>query len=301
MKIRKVTIHNINSLRLRETICFDDTPLDQAGLFAITGDTGAGKTTILDAITLALYGRVHRNKEVREVMSYGAVESLAEVEFEVQGDVYRSKWTIWRAHRKEEGNILGPERELSRWNPQKEAFEIIAEKIREAYALVEQVTGLDYDRLCRSVMLSQGDFAAFLKASERDRSDLLERITGTEIYTRISIAAYERHKLEQQRLSELEKQLETLEVMSEEAATALEEELKEKKKAAAAERKALDMAREHLEWQKKIEELASGKMELSERLEAIHLEQEQAREDFGRLEGHRRAQPLQGQFLVAVA
>ena len=109
MKIRKVTIHNINSLRLRETICFDDTPLDQAGLFAITGDTGAGKTTILDAITLALYGRVHRNKEVREVMSYGAVESLAEVEFEVQGDVYRSKWTIWRAHRKEEGNILGPE------------------------------------------------------------------------------------------------------------------------------------------------------------------------------------------------
>ncbi|MCB0599183.1 MAG: AAA family ATPase, partial [Phaeodactylibacter sp.] len=268
----------------------------QAGLFAITGDTGAGKTTILDAITLALYGRVHRNKEVREVMSYGAVESLAEVEFEVQGDVYRSKWTIWRAHRKEEGNILGPERELSRWNPQKEAFEIIAEKIREVETAVEEVTGLDYERFCRSVMLSQGDFAAFLKASERDRSDLLERITGTEIYTRISIAAYERHKLEQQRLSELEKQLETLEVMSEEAATALEEELKEKKKAAAAERKALDMAREHLAWRQKIEELASGKMELSERLEAIHLEQEQAREDFGRLEGHRRAQPLQGQL-----
>ncbi|MCB9293868.1 MAG: AAA family ATPase [Lewinellaceae bacterium] len=256
MKIRKVTIHNINSLRLQETIRFDDPPLSQAGLFAITGDTGAGKTTILDAITLALYGKVHRNKQVLEVMSYGAVESLAEVEFEVQGEVYRSKWNIWRAHRREDGNILGPERELSRWNPRKGAFEIIAEKIRDADTMVEEVTGLDYDRFCRSVMLSQGDFAAFLKASERDRSDLLERITGTEVYTRISIAAYERHKLEQQRLAGLEKQLEALEVMGEEAAAALKQELKENKSAAEAERQALDQVRRQLAWLQKTEELS---------------------------------------------
>ncbi|MCB0557773.1 MAG: AAA family ATPase [Lewinellaceae bacterium] len=296
MKIRKVTIHNINSLRLRQTICFDDTPLEQAGLFAITGDTGAGKTTILDAITLALYGRLHRSKEVREVMSYGAVESLAEVEFEVQGAIYRSKWSIWRAHRKEDGNILGPERELSRWNPKKEAFEIIAEKIRDADAMVEEATGLDYDRFCRSVMLSQGDFAAFLKASERDRSDLLERITGTEIYTRISIAAFERHKLEQQRLLELEQQLEMLEIMSGEGMAELEGELKEKRRNAEEERKKLELAREQLAWQKKIKELATHKEELSGRLQAIELEKEEAKEDFARLEEHLKAQPLQGQL-----
>lgn len=296
MKILKVTIHNINSLRLRETIHFDDAPLSHAGLFAITGDTGAGKTTILDAITLALYGRLHRNKEVREVMSYGAVESLAEAEFEVQGEVYRSKWSIWRAHRKEEGNILGPERELSRWNPQKEAFEIIAEKIRDVDALVEEVTGLDYDRFCRSVMLSQGDFAAFLKASERERSDLLERITGTEVYTRISIAAFERHKLEQQRLSELEKQLEALEVLEEEAVAALAEELEEKKKAALEERKALGHAREQLAWLQKIQELSAQKEQWARQLEIVEQEKEQAKEDFARLEEHRKAQPLQGQL-----
>jgi len=296
MKIRKVTIHNINSLRLRQAIHFDEAPLSQAGLFAITGDTGAGKTTILDAITLALYGRVHRNKEVREVMSYGSVESLAEVEFEVQGDIYRSRWNIWRAHRREDGNILGPERELSRWNPEQEAFEIIAEKIREAEALVEEITGLDYDRFSRSVMLSQGDFAAFLKASERDRSDLLERITGTEVYTRISIAAYERHKLEQQRLAELERELESLDILKEEAVAALEEELKEKKKSTARERKALEQSREQLAWLQKIEELSSRKAELSGHMEAILLEKEQARPDFALLEEHRKAQPLQGQL-----
>ncbi len=296
MKIRKVTIHNINSLRLQETIRFDEAPLSQAGLFAITGDTGAGKTTILDAITLALYGKVHRNKQAWEVMSYGAVESLAEVEFEVQGDVYRSKWNIWRAHRREDGNILGPERELSRWNAEKGEFEIIAEKIREADTMVEEVTGLDYDRFCRSVMLSQGDFAAFLKASERERSDLLERITGTEIYTRISVAAFERHKLEQQRLAELEKQLETLEVLSEEATAALEKELEAKKKAAEVERKALDQVREQLAWLQKLEELAARKQELGQRLEAIQLEKEEAREGFGRLEEYLKARPLQGQL-----
>ena len=85
MKITKVRIKNLNSLRGEHLIDFTAAPLRGSGLFAITGDTGAGKTTILDAITLALYGKVHRNKEVREVLSYGSVECFAEVEFEARG------------------------------------------------------------------------------------------------------------------------------------------------------------------------------------------------------------------------
>jgi DNA repair protein SbcC/Rad50 len=186
MKIRKVSIHNLNSLRLRATIDFSAPPLADAGLFAITGDTGAGKTTVLDAITLALYGRVHRNKDVKEVMSFGAVESLAEVEFESGGQIYRSKWSIWRARRKEDGQILGPEREVSRYNPQTGEFDILAQKKSDTDPLIEQITGLDYDRFSRSVLLSQGDFAAFLRAGEKERSELLERITGTEVYSDLS-------------------------------------------------------------------------------------------------------------------
>ncbi len=213
MKILKITIENLNSLRLKKVLDFTESPLAEAGLFAITGDTGAGKTTVLDAITLALYGRVHRNKDVSEVMSYGAAESLAEVEFEAGGHTWRARWNLRRARRQVDGKLQAPEREVSRWNPDKQAFEIIAQKIREADEAVEAASGLDYDRFCRSVLLSQGDFAAFLKAGERERSDLLERITGTEIYSQLSKAAFERHKIELEQLNQFKRERELLKIL----------------------------------------------------------------------------------------
>lgn len=225
MKILKVTIQNLNSLRLKTTIDFTIAPLGTAGLFAITGDTGAGKTTILDAITLALYGRIHRNKDVNEVMSYGTVESLAEVEFETNGAIYRSKWTIWRARRQLNGAIQQVQREVSKFNPITKNFEILAQKIHEAQETIEQTTGLDFDRFTRSVLLSQGDFAAFLRAGERERSELLERITGTEIYSELSKAAFERWKIETERLAILKRERELLHVLDTKSLQQLEHSL----------------------------------------------------------------------------
>lgn len=227
MKILKVTIENLNSLRIKKVIDFTASPLADVGLFAITGDTGAGKTTILDAITLGLYGRIHRNKDVNEVMSYGSVESLSEVEFQANGDFYRARWNLRRARKQLDGKIQPPEREVSKWNPQKMEYEIIAQKIREADEVIEEVTGLDYDRFCRSVLLSQGDFAAFLRAGEKDRSDLLERITGTEIYSQLSKAAFERHKLELEKLNNLKRERELLRLLDSESIDNLRVELKE--------------------------------------------------------------------------
>ncbi|RME92251.1 MAG: exonuclease SbcC, partial [Bacteroidetes bacterium] len=176
MKILKVHIKNLNSLRGEWTIDFGTPPLSQAGIFAITGPTGAGKTTVLDAITLALYGALARSKEVKEVLSYGATECLAEVAFAVGAERYLASWRLYRARGKQDGNLIGPKRELARWDAKKETFEIIAEKIREVDEAIEAISGLDYHRFTRSVLLSQGDFAAFLKADERERSELLERI-----------------------------------------------------------------------------------------------------------------------------
>ena len=107
MKINTIRLSNLNSLRGEKVLHFDTPPLSSSGLFAITGDTGAGKSTILDALTLALYGQVPRQAQEGENMSYGTGKSLAEVEFEVGKDRYRCKWSIWRAREKAEGNLQG--------------------------------------------------------------------------------------------------------------------------------------------------------------------------------------------------
>lgn len=206
MKIRKLTIKNLHALRLDAVIDFSSPPLGNAGLFAITGDTGAGKSTILDGITLALYGKLPRDSAYQEIMSYGAVESLAELEFENQGIILRAKWSIYRAGKKIGGNIQGPKRELARWDEDQQDFVVIAEKNREVDLEIEKLTSLDYDRFRRSVLLAQGDFAAFLLANEKERSELLEKITGTEIYTELSKAAFQRSKNEEQLLRQLQQQ-----------------------------------------------------------------------------------------------
>ena len=173
MKILKIALKNLNSLKSEIEIDFQESPLGDTGLFAIVGDTGAGKTTILDALTLALYGKVHRNKNESEVLSFGATDGYAEVEFQAKAHRHRSKWMIHRARGKTDGNLI-TKREISKWNAKKQEFEILTTKIREIEEQTEQITGLDYQRFSKSVLLSQGDFAAFLKAGEKDRSNLLE-------------------------------------------------------------------------------------------------------------------------------
>src|SRR4028119_2333238 len=105
MKILSIKFLNLNSLKGENEIRFDKPPFTESGLFAITGPTGAGKTTILDAITLALYGEVHRHdkEDPSEIMTRHTAESYAEVEFEVKGKVYRSKWSNYRARKKATG------------------------------------------------------------------------------------------------------------------------------------------------------------------------------------------------------
>ncbi|MDX1943485.1 MAG: AAA family ATPase [Saprospiraceae bacterium] len=278
MKILKVTIENLNSLRIRKVIDFSVSPLADVGLFAITGDTGAGKTTILDAITLALYGRVHRNKEVNEVMSYGSVESLAEVEFQSNGDLYRARWNLRRSRKQLDGKIQPPERVFSKWNPYKQEFEIIAQRVREADEAVEAASGLDYDRFCRSVLLSQGDFAAFLKAGERERSDLLERITGTEIYSQLSKAAFEKHKLELEKLNNLKKERELLKILDIESIQQLQQELQENQGQAETLKTGIDKLQIDLQQVRRQKQLQSGIEKLNIDLQEFQLEQQHIQE-----------------------
>lgn len=293
MKIRKVTIKNLNSLKLEKSIHFAQGPLANSGLFAIVGDTGAGKTTILDAITLSLYGKIHRNNSnVTEIMSYGSTRCLAETEFEVKGEIYRAKWTTWRSRGKIDGKIQSPRVEFSKWNEEKEAFEIIAEKVREMKDKVEQVTGLDYDRFIRSVMLAQGDFAKFLKASENERSDLLERITGTDIYSKLSMAAFQRDKLERQKLDELRKEHELLQILDNEVVEELKTRFENNQEEAVTLKSTLDTTRIHVNWLKRLEQLTEQQEELDKEKERLEQQKVLAQPDFERLQRHQDTLPF---------
>lgn len=293
MKILSVHIKNLNSLRLQTKIDFTTSPLGDVGLFAITGDTGAGKTTILDAITLGLYGSIHRNKQESEVMSYGAVESFAEVEFIAKGKQYKARWEIRRAHNKVEGNIQPSKQELSVWTAQKDVYEIITTRKRDFAEQVEQITGLDYDRFQRSVMLSQGDFAAFLKANEKQRSELLERITGREIYSQLSIAAFEKHKEEKQKLEELSRDFLALKILLPEEVAEINQSIQTVKTEAKAIKKDLNHTHESIQWLDKITSLETQKKQLSAQQKILKQEQIAAQTSFTRLANHQKTLPLQ--------
>jgi exonuclease SbcC len=282
MKILNITLHNLNSLRVHQTIDFTTSPLSDSGLFAITGDTGSGKTTILDALTLALYGRIHRNKDVSEVMTYGETESLAEVEFQTNKGTYRASWKMWRAHKKVDGK-LRDSRSLAQLDSKVGKFIPIAEKKREVDVAVEEVSGLDYDRFCRSVLLSQGDFAAFLKAGEKERSDLLERITGREIYTRLSKAAFERNKIENEKLENLNSRRSNLNLLAPEVIKDLKTSLKENKKNSTQLKKELNSLRKQKQQYEKFLEIESKKQGKEKALEVLNDTIETSFSDFERL------------------
>ncbi|MTB51497.1 AAA family ATPase [Lewinella sp. W8] len=226
MKLLRVGIHNLNSLRGVQEIDFREEPLVTNGLYAIVGPTGAGKTTILDAITLALYGRTERDRYGNEVMSHGAGTCFAEVEFMTDSGQYLSRWERRRARNKPDGNLQTAERMLSQWNARAERYEpLAADKLQEVNDRTEELLGLDYNRFVRSVMLTQGQFARFLNSDVKDRSEVLEKITGTEVYTAISEAAFERHKVAVSAYEDLEKGVEGNVPLPEDARKELENRL----------------------------------------------------------------------------
>ena len=201
MRILTIRLRNLNSLSGTHTVDFTSQPLSHHQLYAITGPTGAGKTTLLDAITLALYGRTARSAtdtpradDVSDtVMSHGSGECSAELEYETATGRYFSKWYQHRARYKPRGNLQPSRREISRWNVTTEAYELLAGKLKkEVEETTEKVIGLDYARFVRSIMLAQGDFASFLQAGTADKADILEKLTGTQIYSTIGQAAYAR-------------------------------------------------------------------------------------------------------------
>jgi exonuclease SbcC len=224
MKILSIRLKNLNSLKGEWKIDFTQSPFAENGLFAITGPTGAGKTTLLDAICLALYHQTPRLGQItsssNEIMTRGTAECLAEVEFEVKGTAYRAFWCMRRSRGNVDGNLQPADAELAEVATGK----VLATQIRQKSEAIEKLTGLDFGRFTKSMMLSQGNFAAFLNADENKRAELLEELTGTEVYGQISVKVHEHHSQAKQRLHELQVGANTFQVLSAEQKQALQDE-----------------------------------------------------------------------------
>lgn len=209
MKIDKITLCNLTSIEGEQTIDFTKEPLRSAGLFAITGDTGTGKSTILDAICLALYNHAPRfdnaeriqseefsgnddantqtiqTNDVRNILRRDKKEGWSIVEYTTNdGARYEAGWYL---RVKRTGNLDKVKRTLRQIAPVVRNIE--EKKVEEE---VVRTVGLDYMQFSRTVMLAQNSFANFLKARRKEKSELLEKLTGTDIYGRISQKIFEK-------------------------------------------------------------------------------------------------------------
>lgn len=227
MKILSIAFSNLNSLKGKWKINFTDEQFLNNGLFAITGATGAGKTTLLDAICLALYHQTPRlgqvNQSSNQIMSRGTSDCWAEVEFQVKTDTYRASWSMRRARNKADGKLQPADVELSEVTSGK----ILASQVKQKSELVESLTGLDFARFTRSMMLSQGQFAAFLNAREEERAALLEELTGTDVYRKISERVSQEHSQAKQHLSNLKARLSGTTLLSDEQRQQVMQQLQE--------------------------------------------------------------------------
>lgn len=289
MKILKLRFKNLNSLQGEWSIDFTSPQYASDGIFAITGPTGAGKSTILDAICLALYGRTPRLKQIsqksNEIMSRQTGECFSEVTFETDKGRFRCHWTQAKARKKTDGNLMDAKHEIS----DDDTGSVIETKKRDVANAIKDRTGMDFDRFTRSILLAQGGFAAFLQASPDDRAPILEDITGTEIYTEISKKVHEKQKSQKEKLDILKAETSGIQILEEDEETKLCEELKEKQNAQTDLSAQNKLTSEAIIWHKTIKTLE----------EELALLEKEATEISSEIEGFKESRDKLAKALVA--
>lgn len=257
MRILRIRLKNINSLRGEHTVHFDASPLREAGLFGIVGATGSGKSTLLDCITLALYGKVPRMGAVTKTsLDKGGViltrhekEALAEVVYSSKRGVFTAQWSVSKTRNNTFRDI-----DMKVFN---EAGELLTEKASTAPEVNTVNIGLDYDQFMKSILLSQGEFAKFLQSDKNKRAELLEKITGTKVFRHLGIKAFAAYRKRQEEIDIKEQLIRKIgmDVLDEERRAALQAEIQD---VAAA------LQQLQLDW-----DLAKKRLDLKLRLAAL--------------------------------
>ena len=240
MKILAIRLKNLTSIEGTVEVDFMAEPLHSAGIFAISGPTGAGKSTLLDALCLALYDKAPRfatsvenvnladvgdnqinQSDVRNLLRRGTSDGYAEVDFlGIDGRRYRSRWSVRRTRNKINGSLQSQTLEVKELDTEKEFQGTKKELLIQLVELV----GLTYEQFTRTVLLAQNDFATFLKSKGAAKAELLEKLTGTGVYSRISQEVYARNKAAQEEVTLIQNRMNVIELMPEEELLALQKE-----------------------------------------------------------------------------
>ena len=295
MKILKIELQNINSLKSDAPIVinFEDEQFKDVGLYAITGPTGAGKTTILDAITIALYHSVPRFNNSKgtliNVVSHGATEAFSRVTFKNENVIYEAFWGMRLASNT--GRMLtNPLEEVSLKNLTTNT--ILASQKRAVIADIIKVTQLDYDQFLRSVMLAQGEFASFLTAKGPEKGRLLEQITGEQIYKKIGQGILDRKSQEDSKLREIQSKINSDDVLTNERKIELTQKNKELDVQIRVSEKEVSTIQLIVNWYLKFQETTAKAEKLEEDSKLINAEKEKHKDEFQLLALNAKAEPF---------
>ncbi|MTU75573.1 AAA family ATPase, partial [Parabacteroides merdae] len=224
---------NLASLEGDFEIDFTVEPLFSAGIFAISGPTGAGKSILLDTMCLALFARTPRTDQAKEnnvklqdvsneqlsqsdprfLLRRGTSSGFAEVDFmALNGHRYRTRWSVARARDKENGRLQIPR--LALYNLDKEEEEQGTRS--DLQARIIDLIGLTFEQFTRSVLLAQNDFSTFLKAEQGEKASLLEKLTGTELYSAISRQIFERNARAKEAFDLIQTRIQGIELLTDE-------------------------------------------------------------------------------------
>ncbi len=301
MELLKLTFENLNSLVGKWEIDFTCPEYRREGIFAITGPTGAGKSTILDAICLALYSSTPRlgrvTKGENEIMSQQTGHCFAEVTFRTKDGVFRSSFYQNRAKKKAGGKLQDPKRSFSKITDEETAEgEELSRTNNDVEALVTAHVGLDFTQFTRAVMLAQGKFAEFLQASGGDRGTILEKLTKTEIYSEISMAVHSRQKKEAETLRCLEAGMKEIRFLTPEEMAECETRQKTLETECAALNETLKTLDAQLAWREKIAELEKTRAQLEAEWKKLTAEEEAFSPLDEKLKKSESAAKIQGPF-----
>ncbi len=288
MKILRIRVRNLASLAGTHEVDFTREPLASAGLFSISGPTGSGKSTLLDALCLALYEHTPRLSSARgeplpdakdgvqpkdpaNLLRRGTAEGFAEVAFiGIDRQTYTARWSVRRARQRVEGALQKAEMALYRGNAvEGEGGELLqGGRKTEVLRAIQEKVGLTFEQFTRAVLLAQNEFAVFLRADDKERALILQALTGSHRFERLSMAAFERERKEKQLICDIEARMEGQAPLAPDLRAAAEQAFELASQTAAEARRAVEVRVGQVAWFARLRELETALVDARNRHEA---------------------------------